>query len=97
MQSKDHRSNNNNNFSRVDKRNYSSSKAEQTAKAFIASKSVRMADVIPLDLDADATPTSPWKMASWEENVRQNIANIQRKYKEKYKELYKLQHLVSIS
>ena len=78
---------------RADKRNYSSPKAEQNAKAFIASKSLRVADVIPLDLDSDLNSTPSWKMESWEENVRQNIANIQRKYKEKYKELYKLQHL----
>jgi len=75
-------------------RNYSSPKAEQNAKAFIASKSVRVADVIPMEVENDS-PTSPstWKMGAWEKNVRLNIANIQREYKEKYKELYRLQHL----
>lgn len=78
-----------------EKRHYSSPKAEQTAKAFIASKSVRVADVVTFDVDGDGNSASSWKMGSWEENVRQNIANIQRKYKEKYKELYKLQHLTA--
>ena len=75
-------------------RNYSSPKAEQNAKAFIASKSVRVADLIPMEIESDG-PTSPsaWKMGAWEKNVRLNIANIQREYKEKYKELYRLQHL----
>jgi hypothetical protein len=76
-------------------RNYSSPKAEQNAKAFIASKSVRVADVVPMEIDDSRHSTSSWKMGSWEKNVRQNIANIQRKYKEKYKELYKLQSLNS--
>jgi hypothetical protein len=71
-------------------RNYSSPKAEQNAKAFIASKSVRVADVVPMEIDDSRHSTSSWKMGSWEKNVRQNIANIQRKYKEKYKELSKL-------
>ena len=74
-------------------RNYSSPKAEKNAKAFIASKSVRVADVVPMEIDDNRHTTSTWKMGSWEKNVRQNIANIQRKYKEKYKELYKLQSL----
>ena len=78
-------------------RNYSSPKAEQNAKAFIASKSVRMADIIPLEVESANTKNadSSWKMGTWEQNVRQNIANIQRKYKEKYKELYRLQHITN--
>merc|ERR1711997_1293402 len=43
-------------------------------------------------LRADTCGNSPIKIVSWENEMRSNLADIQKKYKEKYKELYKLDH-----
>merc|ERR1711997_876193 len=43
-------------------------------------------------LRADNCGDSPTKIVSWENEMRSNLADIQKKYKEKYKELYKLDH-----
>ena len=107
---------------------YRSPKAERNAKAFIASKSLKMSDQLsdqvsggsvmmpkqPLNnsstsgtsmINADhknsgggnAANSSGVKMAVWEQKMRYDLADIQKKYKEKYKELYKLQHKTSSS
>ena len=110
---------------------YRSPKAERNAKAFIASKSLKMSDQLSSDqfsggsvmikpkqplnnsssisgtsmINADhknsgggnAANSSGVKMAVWEQKMRYDLADIQKKYKEKYKELYKLQHKTSNS
>ena len=85
---------------------YRSPKAERNAKAFIASKSLKVSeDLHHLETASsqEAATTSSGgcsnngrvidrresdsKMADWERNLRLNLADIQKKYKEKYKEL----------
>ena len=88
---------------------YRSPKAERNAKAFIASKSLKVSEDLnhlegvvassnhqenntngntvntvnsTSEVNVPAT-----KMADWERNLRLNLADIQKKYKEKYKEL----------
>jgi hypothetical protein len=43
-------------------------------------------------LTIDTGGKSSTNMASWENEMRSNLADIQKKYKEKYKELYRLDH-----
>ena len=104
---------------------YRSPKAERNAKAFIASKSLRVSDELghvssslqpKLASSSTSTASSTTttsgsssisnhknsgggggnnKMPVWEEKMRLDLADIQKKYKEKYKELYKLQHKTS--
>ena len=74
---------------------YRSPKAERTAKAFIASKSLKVCEDLR-DIETSSRPRQhpqqPLKMDDWERKMRSDLASIQKKYKEKYKELYKLQH-----
>lgn len=73
---------------------YRSPKAERNAKAFIASKSLKMStdDFEAVIKDPSRPDEKPLKMSDWERKMRHDLADIQKKYKEKYKELYKLQH-----
>ena len=84
---------------------YRSPKAERNAKAFIASKSLKVSeDLHHLETASSQEATTgsgvcsnnglatdrreaDSKMADWERNLRLNLADIQKKYKEKYKEL----------
>ena len=43
-------------------------------------------------LQVHGSPKSSTNNACWENEMRSNLANIQKKYKEKYKELYRLDH-----
>ena len=87
-------------------RGYRSPKAEQSIKAFIASKSKRgftspingspdgkrdSRDLVD-GLTIEGSGKSPANMTYWENEMRSNLADIQKKYKEKYKELYKLDY-----
>jgi hypothetical protein len=73
---------------------YRSPKAERNAKAYIASKSLKVSEeletteAVANGLDGGGRS----RIDDWERNVRVNLADIQKKYREKYKELYKLQH-----
>ena len=67
-------------------RNYKSPQAERECKAYIASKSKS-----PMHHPNSTSQTSGGdKVENWELKMRQNMAEIQKKYREKYKELYKL-------